>query len=130
VGSVAGGAAAEDSAVAFVAVSEAGADRGAAGLTRGLGAGLAATTLSLSLLVSWAIDVAVSGERLAAVSPPEIATLSPSGTEPDRRSPPQPVSVAHEQSPTTQIGRSSLSCRIHPFVGAAGPDTTKIVSLA
>ena len=124
----------EDSGVAALAVSAAGAGLGAAGVTFGLGAGLGgvaggagafgayATALSGRGDVSLTATAAVSESRAAAVSAPDTAAVSFPGTEPDRRSPPQPVSVAEDSAQAAQswmlqplIVGSTLS------LGADGP---------
>jgi hypothetical protein len=121
-----------------VAVSAAGAGFGTAGLARGLGAGLAgvargagvdgvvATTLSGRGAVFLTAGVAVSACELDPVSAPDAVAVSLPGTEPDRRSPPQLITVAEANRHTIQswtlqplIIRSTLS------MGAAGPDISQ-----
>jgi hypothetical protein len=90
----------------------------------GLGAGV--TALSGRGDVSLTAGAAVSGGRVATVSAPDIVVVSLPGTEPDRRSPPQPLSIVEESEQTTQswtlqprIIGSTLS------LGAAGSDTQR-----
>jgi hypothetical protein len=112
-GAVAEGAEAEDSGAAAVAVSDAGGGLGVVGLACGFGAGFLgaaargageggaeATTLSGRRAVSLT-EGAVSGGRVVAVSAPDTTVVSV-GTEPDRRSPPQPATVAEASRKTAQ----------------------------